>query len=108
MQSTTDKFTERFVHILTFDHTYEVASLKDLLILSDEMQRPIYYIVDSEEFVKDCKFHVEDKDDIYIYKHTTSYDKGLYYNKSIDISNLIELQKQDDAGDDPEYQMPIS
>lgn len=88
-----------------FNHTYEVASLKDLLILSDEIQRPIYYIVDKEEFVKDYMFHVEDKDDIYIYKHTSSYGKELYYDKSVDINSLMELQ-QEDADESSVYQIP--
>lgn len=91
----------------TFDHTYEVASLKDLLILSDEMQRPIYYIVDADEGAKDYVFHVEDKTDLYIYKHTTSYNGGIYYNKRVDIDTLVDLQ-QEDTTKNPGYHIPNS
>ena len=90
----------------TFEHTYEVTSIKDLLILSDEMQKPIYYIADENEFVKDNVFHVEDKGDLYIYKHTTAYNKGIYYNERID--DIIEELQQDDGDESSEYQLPNS
>lgn len=91
----------------TFDHTYEVTSIKDLLILSDEMQKPMYYIAHADEFVKDYMFHVEDKGDLYTYKHTMSYNKRLYYNERVDINNLVGLS-QDNAEESAVYQMPNS
>ena len=44
----------------TFNHIYKVNGIKDLLVLSDEIQKPIYYVVDMFQVVKDYAFHVED------------------------------------------------
>lgn len=49
-------------------HEYEVYSIKDLLILSDEIRLPIYYVRDKDEIVKGYEYCVDINGDIYRYK----------------------------------------
>ena len=48
-------------------YIYNVKSIKDLLKVSDEIQKPIFYEVDDDEMVKDFKFYVHNGDELYEY-----------------------------------------
>jgi hypothetical protein len=50
---------------INFRQYYKVHSIKDLIKIADELQRPIFYEVDKETIVKDYKFHVIEDDIIY-------------------------------------------
>lgn len=73
-----------------FKHTYEVSCIKDLLVLSDELQKPIYYVIDDKKLVKENSFYVEDACDIYIYKHVGVQDK----NRNQDIGERARKAKE--------------
>lgn len=79
-----------------YNGNYEVASIKDLIILSDDINKPIYYVKDDSEFVKDSAFYVEDKGVLYVYTHRTAYNKKLYFTEQIKMSDLAELQKNEE------------
>lgn len=52
----------------TFLHEYQVYSIKDLLVLSEDIKRPIYYVRDAEEIVKEYEYCVDKDGDIYRYR----------------------------------------
>jgi hypothetical protein len=51
----------------TYQYQFDVRSMKDLIKVSDELQKPIYYEVDEEDIVKDFKFCVQNGNDLYTY-----------------------------------------
>lgn len=44
---------------------YKVNSIKDLIKVADELQKPIFYEIDKDTLVKDYEFHVVDKETVY-------------------------------------------
>lgn len=75
-------YGSRMVSLVTrtdklFNNRYELHRIKDLLILADELQKPIYYIADDIDFVKDYSFYVEDRDDIYSYSLRIYHDDHM-------------------------------
>lgn len=78
-----------------FKHTYEVSCIKDLLVLSDELQKPIYYVIDDQKLVKENSFYVEDASDIYIYKHVGVHDNRFNQDKVTRASQAEEFQRND-------------
>lgn len=87
--------------------TYEVASIKDLIILSDDINKPIYYIKDDKEVAMDSSFYVDDKGELYIYTHRTAYNKNFYLRESVNIDDMLD-SKQNDENESPACQIPNS
>ena len=50
---------------MNYRQHYKVHSMKDMIKIADELQKPIFYEVDSETAVKDYEFHVIEEDTIY-------------------------------------------
>lgn len=72
-----------------YNLSYEVRGIKDLIILSDEIHKPIYYISDHDNIIKDNSFYVDDGDDLYLYKVKCKNDFYLDYEY---IENPNEIQ----------------
>lgn len=53
--------------IKSFKNVYDVYSIKDLVKVSDEIQKPILYERDDKELVKDFKFFVQNGEELYEY-----------------------------------------
>lgn len=51
----------------SFSRIYDVQSIKDLVKVSDEIQKPILYEKDDKELVKDFKFFVQNGEELYEY-----------------------------------------
>lgn len=51
----------------SFSKIYDVYSIKDLVKVSDEIQKPILYEKDEKELVKDFKFFVQNGEELYEY-----------------------------------------
>ncbi|NLC19817.1 MAG: DUF5305 domain-containing protein [Clostridiales bacterium] len=51
----------------SFNRIYELYSIKDLVKVSDEIQKPILYERDDKELVKDFKFFVQNGEELYEY-----------------------------------------
>lgn len=50
---------------MNYKQYYKVHSIKDLIKIADELQKPIFYEVDKDTLVKDYEFHVIENDIIY-------------------------------------------
>ncbi len=48
--------------------TYEVGSIDDLIKISDEIRKPIYYIKDDLDIIKDYTVRIADEDSLYVYR----------------------------------------
>lgn len=53
--------------IKSYDYIYDVNSIKDLIKVSDEIQKPILYEIDEQELVKDYKFFIHNGEEFYEY-----------------------------------------
>jgi len=51
----------------SYSRLYDVYSIKDLVKVADELQKPILYERDDKELVKDFKFFVQNGDELYEY-----------------------------------------
>jgi hypothetical protein len=51
-----------------FEYQYRVTHINDLLILADEIQKPIYYIKEEDTIAEDQTFYVEADHELYYYK----------------------------------------
>lgn len=60
-----------------FTQIYILHDIKDLLIVSDEVHMPIYYIADDFDIVKDYTFYCENHENLYMYRieDSSSYDE---------------------------------
>ncbi len=78
----------------TFTHIYIVNNIKDLLVISDEIHIPVYYITDEVEIVKDYTFYCEYTSNLYIYKEEdNSNDNNISKIENINQSKM-ELQEE--------------
>jgi hypothetical protein len=50
---------------MNYRQHYKVHSMKDMIKIADELQKPIFYEVDSATVVKDYEFHIIEEDTIY-------------------------------------------
>jgi hypothetical protein len=78
----------------TFTHIYLVNSIKDLLVTSDEIHIPIYYITDENEVVKDSTFYCELNDNLYLYREEISNDDSNLPTENINQNGKLELQEE--------------
>lgn len=58
----------------SYQNQFNVYSIKDLIKVSDELQKPIYFEKDDIHLVKDFKFHVQNGDDLYVFNVMESFD----------------------------------
>jgi hypothetical protein len=47
---------------------YELHSIDDLIKVSDEIQKPVFYLKDDIDIIKDYAFHVTDGNNLYVYR----------------------------------------
>ena len=50
---------------MNYRQCYKVHSMKDLIKIADELQKPIFYEVDKDTVVKDYEFHIIENDTLY-------------------------------------------
>lgn len=50
---------------MNYRQHYKVHSMKDLIKIADELQKPIFYEVDSSTIVKDYEFHIIEEETLY-------------------------------------------
>ncbi len=50
---------------MNYRQYYKVHSIKDLIKIADELQKPIFYEVDRDIIVRNSEFHVIEDDTIY-------------------------------------------
>ncbi len=81
-----------------FNQIHLVTQIKDLFVVSDEVRKPIYYIIDEQDIVEDYSFYCELEDDLYVFKVELSEDDQYYghrYEENYDMREEPEEEERE-------------